>query len=98
MWPRLRDYGLILLGALLQALAMDLFLVPGQLAAGGVSGAAPIINRYTGWPIGDMNILGNIPPPGLGFAGVWGRRFLGRTGRAGFCPAPPLSWGREAPS
>ena len=43
MWPRVRDYGLILIGALLQALAMDLFLVPGQLAAGGVSGAAQII-------------------------------------------------------
>src|SRR5689334_4159812 len=49
-WPRLRDYGLIVFGALLQALAMDLFLVPGQLAAGGVSGAAQIVNRYTGWP------------------------------------------------
>ncbi len=33
MLVRLRDYGFILAGAVLQALAMDLFLVPGRLAA-----------------------------------------------------------------
>jgi len=79
MWPRIRDYALILVGALLQALAMDLFLVPGQLAAGGVSGAAQIINRYTGWPIGIMIILGNIPLLVLGWRGLGGRRFMVRT-------------------
>jgi uncharacterized membrane-anchored protein YitT (DUF2179 family) len=79
MWSRVRDYGLVLIGALLQALAMDLFLVPGQLAAGGVSGAAQIINRYTGWPIGGMIILGNIPLLVLGWRGLGGRRFMVRT-------------------
>ena len=79
MWPRLRDYGLIVIGALLQALAMDLFLVPGQLAAGGVSGVAQILNRYTGWPIGVMILLGNIPLFILGWRGLGGRRFMLRT-------------------
>ena len=79
MLLRVRDYGLILVGAVLQALSMDLFLVPGQLAAGGVSGAAQILNRYTGWPIGLMIVLGNIPLFILGWRGLGGRRFMVRT-------------------
>jgi uncharacterized membrane-anchored protein YitT (DUF2179 family) len=76
---RLRDYALILVGAVLQALAMDLFLVPGRLAAGGVSGAAQIVNGYTGWPIGLMIILGNVPLFILGWRFLGGRRFMART-------------------
>ncbi|MBF8285722.1 MAG: DUF2179 protein, partial [Anaerolineales bacterium] len=40
MLLRLRDYALLLLGAVIQALSMDLFFIPGKLAAGGVSGTA----------------------------------------------------------
>jgi uncharacterized membrane-anchored protein YitT (DUF2179 family) len=79
MFRRIRDYALILFGSLLQALAMDLFLVPGRLAAGGVSGAAQIINRYTGWPIGVMIVLANIPLFIFGWRGLGGRRFMVRT-------------------
>ncbi len=79
---RARDYGLILAGALLQALAMNLFLVPGRLAAGGVSGLAIIVNTYTGWPIGVMIILGNIPLFLLGWRLLGGRRFMARTAAA----------------
>jgi uncharacterized membrane-anchored protein YitT (DUF2179 family) len=79
MLARLRDYALITLGAFLQALAMDLFLVPGRLAAGGVSGAAQIVNRYTGWPIGVMIILANLPLFVLGWRFLGGRRFMART-------------------
>jgi uncharacterized membrane-anchored protein YitT (DUF2179 family) len=79
MFSRLRDYVLILSGALIQALAMDLFLVPGRLAAGGVSGAAQIVNNYTGWPIGVMIILANIPLFWLGWRFLGGRRFMART-------------------
>jgi uncharacterized membrane-anchored protein YitT (DUF2179 family) len=79
MLARTRDYGLILFGALLQALAMDLFLVPGQLAAGGVSGVAQIISRYSGWPIGVMVVVANIPLFFLGWRGLGGRRFMLRT-------------------
>ncbi len=79
MLPRLRDYTFILVGALIQALAMDLFLVPGHLAAGGVSGAAQIINKYTGWPIGVMIIAANIPLFWLGWRSLGGRRFMYRT-------------------
>jgi uncharacterized membrane-anchored protein YitT (DUF2179 family) len=75
----LRDIFLILLGAVLQAVGMDMFLIPGKLAAGGVSGLAQIINRYTSWPIGVMIILGNLPLFFLGWRLLGGRRFLLRT-------------------
>lgn len=79
MWARVRDYALILLGAVLQALAMDMFLVPSQLTAGGLSGAAQLINHFTGWPIGVMVILANIPLFWLGARHLGGRRFMLRT-------------------
>jgi uncharacterized membrane-anchored protein YitT (DUF2179 family) len=74
-----RDILLIIVGALIQAVGMDLFLIPGKLAAGGVTGIAQIVNRYTGWPIGVMIILFNIPLFILGWRFLGGRRFLLRT-------------------
>jgi len=79
MLPRLRDYFLLLLGAVIQALSMDLFFIPGKLAAGGVSGTAQIINRYTGWPIGMMILFFNVPLFLLGWRYLGGRRFLARS-------------------
>jgi uncharacterized membrane-anchored protein YitT (DUF2179 family) len=78
-WATLRDTLLIFFGAAIQAAGMDLFLIPGRLAAGGVSGIAQIVNRYTGWPIGGMIILLNIPLFILGWRFLGGRRFLIRT-------------------
>ncbi len=75
----LRDTVLIFLGATIQAAGMVLFMIPGKLAAGGVSGISQIINRYTGWPIGVMIILFNIPLFILGWRFLGGRRFLVRT-------------------
>lgn len=75
----LRDTVLIFLGATIQAVGMVLFMIPGKLAAGGVSGISQIINRYTGWPIGVMIILFNIPLFILGWRFLGGRRFLVRT-------------------
>ena len=57
-WKLVKEYSFIILGALIQALAMRLFLIPGQLVSGGISGAAQIINYYTGWPIGLMVFVG----------------------------------------
>jgi uncharacterized membrane-anchored protein YitT (DUF2179 family) len=75
----LRDTVMIFLGAGIQAVGMDLFLIPGKLAAGGVSGLSQIVNRYTGWPIGVMIIVFNIPLFVLGWRFLGGRRFLVRT-------------------
>lgn len=78
-WRTVRDYSLILVGALLQALAMRLFLVPGQMVSGGISGAAQIINFFTDWPIGLMVFIGNLPLFVLGWRFLGGARFALRT-------------------
>jgi uncharacterized membrane-anchored protein YitT (DUF2179 family) len=73
------DFLLILLGGLVQALAMRLFLIPANLVSGGVSGAAQLINHYTHWPIGLMILAGNIPLFFLGWRHLGGPRFALRT-------------------
>ena len=78
-WGSAREYLLIIVGAFLQALALRLFLVPMELVTGGVSGLAQIINFYTGWPIGVMVFLGNIPLFILGWQYLGGVRFATRT-------------------
>lgn len=78
-WKTVRDYGFILAGAFIQALAMRLFLVPAQLVSGGISGAAQIINYFSGWPIGLMTLVGNIPLLFLGWRFLGGPRFALRT-------------------
>ena len=78
-WESGRDFGLIFIGALLQALSMRLFLVPAQLASGGISGLAQIINYYIGFPIGIIVLLGNIPLFMLGWRFLGGPRFALRT-------------------
>lgn len=75
----LLDYGLLFVGALIQALAMRLFLIPGQLVSGGISGAAQIITHFVKFPIGVMVLLGNIPLFILGWRFLGGRRFAMRT-------------------
>ncbi|HTP11178.1 MAG TPA: YitT family protein [Anaerolineae bacterium] len=79
MIPLLRDYALIFAGVILQALSMVLFYIPGNLAAGGVSGIAQLIGNFTGWPIGTLYIVLNVPLLALGWRFLGGRRFLVRT-------------------
>jgi uncharacterized membrane-anchored protein YitT (DUF2179 family) len=78
-FPLIRDYILISLGVILQALSMVLFYIPGNLAAGGVSGIAQLIGNFTGWPIGTLYIVLNVPLLALGWKYLGGRRFLTRT-------------------
>ncbi len=75
----LRDYGLLTLGAIVQAASMDLFLVPGQIASGGVSGLAQVLNFHTHLPIGMMVLVMNVPLFVLGWRYLGGRRFFIRT-------------------
>jgi uncharacterized membrane-anchored protein YitT (DUF2179 family) len=78
-WPILLDYALLLIGAAIQGVALRLFLVPAELASGGVSGIAQLINHYTGWPIGLMVFIGNLPLFLIGWRFLGGRRFALRT-------------------
>lgn len=81
-WPSIRDYGLIVIGSLAQAFALRLFLVPADLASGGVSGIAQLINHFTGWRIGLMVFIGNVPLFLIGWRFLGGRRFGVRTATA----------------
>jgi uncharacterized membrane-anchored protein YitT (DUF2179 family) len=83
-WPNIRDYFLIILAALMQALSLRLFFIPANLASGGVSGIAQLINHFTGWPIGFMILLGNLPLFALGWRFLGGARFALRTALAIF--------------
>jgi len=79
-WPTLRDFLLIGVSSLLQAFSLRVFLVPAQLASGGVTGIAQLINHY--FPqiqIGLMVLIGNIPLFLLGWRFLGGRRFAIRT-------------------
>ncbi|HEY3344128.1 MAG TPA: YitT family protein [Anaerolineaceae bacterium] len=78
-WKTGRDYALIILGALIQALGMRLFLIPSDIVSGGISGAAQLINNYTHWPIGLMVFIGNVPLFLLGWRYLGGSRFALRT-------------------
>ena len=77
--PLFFDYALISFGAVIQAVALRLFLVPANLASGGVSGISQLINHYTHWPIGLMVLIGNIPLFILGWRFLGGPRFALRT-------------------
>jgi uncharacterized membrane-anchored protein YitT (DUF2179 family) len=81
-WPTIRDYGSVLLGAAMQAIGLRLFLVPAHLASGGVSGISQLIHAFTGWPIGLMVLLGNLPLFTLGWRFLGGWRFAFRTALA----------------
>jgi uncharacterized membrane-anchored protein YitT (DUF2179 family) len=78
-WPLFFDYFLLFAGALLEALGLRLFLVPANLASGGVSGIAQLVNHYTHWPIGTMVLIGNLPLFFIGWRFLGGRRFALRT-------------------
>jgi uncharacterized membrane-anchored protein YitT (DUF2179 family) len=78
-WASVLDFALVLAGALLQAVGLRLFIVPANLALGGISGISLLINHFTGWPIGMMIFIGNIPLFLLGWRYLGGRRFLVRT-------------------
>ncbi|MDD2523187.1 MAG: YitT family protein [Anaerolineaceae bacterium] len=78
-WKSLRDYGLIILGGLVQALALRTFLVPVQLVSGGVSGLAQLAHYIWNLPVGMVTLLGNIPLFIIGWRYLGGPRFAIRT-------------------
>lgn len=78
-FPTIRDYLLIIVSSLIQAVSLRLFFIPANLASGGVSGISQLINHFTGWPIGLMVLIGNIPLFLLGWRFLGGLKFAIRT-------------------
>jgi uncharacterized membrane-anchored protein YitT (DUF2179 family) len=81
-WDSSRDFILIGIAAFIQAVSLRIFYVPANLASGGVSGISQLIHHFTGWPIGLMIFIGNVPLFLLGWRFLGGRRFAIRTGFA----------------
>lgn len=77
--PTLLDYVLIFASSLIQAVSLQLFFIPADLASGGVSGISQLINFYTKWPIGLMILIGNIPLFLIGWRFLGGFKFAMRT-------------------
>ncbi len=78
-WLLARAYLFIILGSFVQAIAMRMFLIPALLVSGGISGIAQIVNYFSGWPIGLMVFVGNVPLFALGWRHLGGKRFIFRT-------------------
>lgn len=58
---------LLVAGAVISAAGFSLFQVPYNIAAGGVSGIAILINHFTGWPVSALYLIMNVPLFVLGF-------------------------------
>lgn len=78
-FPTIRDYLFIITSSLIQAVSLRLFFIPANLASGGVSGISQLINYFTGWPIGLMVLIGNVPLFLLGWRYLGGFKFAMRT-------------------
>jgi uncharacterized membrane-anchored protein YitT (DUF2179 family) len=77
----LRDAALVIIGCVLQALAVAVFLNPADLASGGVFGLALLLNRVSPLKlsIGVYTLLLNLPLFALGMRHLGGWKFLMRT-------------------
>jgi uncharacterized membrane-anchored protein YitT (DUF2179 family) len=67
IWRKIRQPVIIAIGAAIAAFGYSLFQVPFNLAAGGISGVAIIINHFTNWPVGVLYLIMNIPLLTLGY-------------------------------
>ncbi len=54
-------WGQIVLGILVCTVAYDMFLIPNEIAPGGFTGIGQLISHATGWPVGTITLLLNIP-------------------------------------
>ncbi len=62
LWKRTALDGLFyVLGSVLYALSVNIFTAPNQIAPGGVTGVATLLNYVWGAPIGTMILLINLP-------------------------------------
>ena len=57
----LKNAILILVGLIFCALGFNLFLIPNNIAAGGFTGIAQLINSVTGFPVGTVALVLNVP-------------------------------------
>ncbi|MBQ8201886.1 MAG: YitT family protein [Clostridia bacterium] len=71
-------WGQIVLGCIVGAAAYPLFLDPGKIAPGGLTGVAMVLKHLFGWDIGVTSLLLNIPLFVIGYKAM-GRGFVFRS-------------------
>lgn len=82
LFPIVRDYLALTAGAASVALAVDLFLVPHDVVAGGVTGVAILLHAAAGTPIGLVILAINVPLFLAGLRYLGGATFGARTAYA----------------
>ena len=75
---RTQAWLLIALGCVLGGAAYPLFLVPNNIAPGGLTGIATIFNYLWGWPVGTVSMILNLPLFLIGYKSM-GRTFVFRS-------------------
>jgi uncharacterized membrane-anchored protein YitT (DUF2179 family) len=70
---------MLTVGAVLAALAVDLFMVPNDVVTGGITGAAMLLRSFFGTPVGLVTLIANIPLLILGVRTLGGFVFGART-------------------
>ncbi|WP_371372046.1 YitT family protein [Sporomusa aerivorans] len=60
-WKWLRDYLGIVVGTVITALALNMFLIPNKVAAGGTSGLATVLHHTFGLPVGMTMLAMDVP-------------------------------------
>ncbi|HLV97632.1 MAG TPA: YitT family protein [Ktedonobacterales bacterium] len=73
------DYLVITVGVVIFNLSLDWFLIPNQIAAGGLSGVAVLLNAQLGWPVGPVFLALNVPLFLAGWRFLGGGAFVRRT-------------------
>lgn len=68
MNKRVKAYGMITIAAVIYAISISLFLDPNNIAPGGITGVAILINRFIDIPVGTLNLALNIP---IVLIGLW---------------------------
>ncbi|GAB4188249.1 MAG: YitT family protein [Roseiflexaceae bacterium] len=79
IYPVLRDYLLMTIGAVMVAASVNMFLAPNNVVIGGVTGAAMLLNTFVGTPVGLVTLLINVPLFIIGFRRLGGMVFGLRT-------------------
>lgn len=71
----IKNYALISAASVIYSVAISLFLDPNDIAPGGITGVAILINRFTDISVGTLNLILNIP---IVLLGLWkfGFRFI----------------------
>lgn len=76
IWQAVQTVIYLLVGTGLAALGYALFQVPNNIVSGGISGIGIMINHFTGWPVGLMYWIMNVPMLVLGFFQLGRWRFV----------------------